>query len=111
MELHEFVRETLTQIINGVVEAQNSQIVRDNNAEIIPYSVSSSNSKITNRDIEFDVVVSAQSENSTKAGLGVFVGPIGAGTQAKINSNDSMQNRVKFSIPIVFPTQKGNKNE
>jgi len=109
MELHEFVRETLTQIINGVVEAQNSKIVQDNKAEIVPYSVSSDNAKITNRNIEFDIVVTTQSENATKSGMGVFVGPVGVGTQAKINSNDSLQNRVKFSVPIVFPMQ--NKND
>lgn len=110
MELHEFVRETLVQIINGIVEAQNNETVRNNNASIVPYGVSSSDLKTANREIEFDVVVTAQTESSTKAGLGIFVGGLGIGTQGKLGANDSLENRVKFSVPVLFPMQKVNKS-
>jgi len=110
MELHEFVRETLIQIINGIAEAQNSESIRFNNAAIVPHGVSSSDVKSANREIVFDVVVTTQTESSSKAGIGIFVGAFGVGTQGKLNANDSLENRVQFTVPVLFPMQKINKS-
>ena len=111
MELHEFVRETLVQIINGIVEAQNNETILKNNASIVPYGVSSSDLKLAHREIEFNVVITAQTESSTKAGIDIFVGGLGLGTQGKLGANDTNENRVKFSIPILFPMQKVKKDK
>lgn len=109
MELHEFVKETLVQIVNGIVEAQKNDIIRDNNASVVPFGVSTSDMKLANREIEFDVVITTQTESSAKGGIGIFVGGLGVGTQGKLNANDSLVNRVKFSVPVLFPMQKVNK--
>jgi hypothetical protein len=110
MELHEFVKETLIQIVKGITEAQNDDIIQSNTASIVPHGVSSSDLKLANREIQFDVVVTAQSGSSAKAGLGIFVGGLGVGTQGKLDANDSFENRVKFSVPVLFPMQKVNRN-
>ena len=109
MELHTFVKETLIQIVKGITEAQNDYIVQSNNAAIVPHGVSSSDLKIANREIQFDIVLTTQTGSSAKAGLGIFVGGLGVGTQGKLNANDSSENRVKFSVPVLFPMQKTNK--
>jgi hypothetical protein len=42
----------------------------------------------------------------TKAGLGVFTGAINLGTQAKIEDGNYIANRIRFSLPILFPEQE-----
>jgi len=106
MELHSFVKETLVQIIRGIVESQKDEIVKQNKASIVPHGVSSSDMKSANREIEFDIVVTTQSGSSTKGGLGIFVGGIGVGAQGKLDAKDLNENRVKFSVPVLFPMQK-----
>ena len=103
MELHEFVRETLVQIVHGITEAQDHEIIQKNNASVVPYGISSADLKLAHREISFDVVVIAQTESSAKGGIGIFVGGLGIGTQGKLGANDSLENRVKFSVPILFP--------
>lgn len=109
MELHEFVKETLVQIVRGITEAQQHEIIQSNNASVVPHGVSSSDLKLANREIQFDIVITTQTGSSAKGGVGIFVGGLGVGTQGKLDSNDSLENRVKFSVPVLFPMQKVNK--
>ncbi len=51
MELHEFVKETLVQIVKGITEAQEHEIIQSNNASVVPHGVSSSDLKLANREI------------------------------------------------------------
>lgn len=108
MELHDFVKETLVQIIRGITEAQKDDIIQSNDAAVVPHGVSSSDKKSANREIQFDVVITAQTGSSAKAGLGIFVGGLGVGTQGKLDANDTLENRVKFSVPVLFPMQRVN---
>ena len=106
MELHNFIKETLVQIVRGIVESQEDKIIQQNKASIVPYGVSSMDLKSANREIEFDIVITTQSGSSTKGGLGIFVGGIGIGAQGKLDAKDLNENRVKFSVPVLFPMQK-----
>lgn len=106
MELHSFVNETLVQIIRGIVESQEDKIMQKNKASIVPYGVSTTDLKSANREIEFDIVITTQSGSATKGGLGIFVGGIGIGAQGKLSATDLNENRVKFSVPVLFPMQK-----
>lgn len=58
--------------------------------------------------IEFDLAVSATEGTEAKAGIGIFAGAIGLGTQAKLDDNNVTVSRIKFSIPLLYPEQKSN---
>lgn len=55
--------------------------------------------------IEFDIAVTASEGSEAKAGIGVFSGVIGLGTQAKMEGSNATLSRIKFSIPVLYPEQ------
>ncbi len=113
MKLETFVSETIKQIVNGVVESQQSS--QDTDAIICPERTLTSlpNSEILKTEksgnlvqmIDFDIAVTTTEGKGTSGGVGVFVGPITLGSKGKSESSNVSVNRIKFSVPIVFPTQ------
>ncbi len=113
MELKEFIAESLKQIIDGLIDAQT--YAKDKNATINPAGLKYDGQKnllvhrpVASLDyvpqlIDFDVVVTVSESDKAKASLGVFSGVFGLGTQAQIESGNIIANRIKFSVPVVFP--------
>ncbi len=124
MQLHEFITETLTQIVKGVDNA-NAKL-RDSSAVVNPRHINYN----TNEHIQvygwlsdkkerlrgvhlvyFDVVITATEGKENKGGLGVTIGNIGLGTTRKQEKEHTAQNRIKFSIPVVLPNEQNKKAE
>lgn len=113
MELKEFISESLKQIIDGIIDAQ--AYAKDKHATINPEGLKYDNQKnlIVHRAsasldyvpqiIDFDVIVTVSEGEKAKASLGVFSGVLGLGTQAQIESGNIVANRIKFSVPVIFP--------
>ena len=93
------MKQTLLEIIAGVRDAQDE--AESYGAQINPYRGSAG----VTRDIEFDVEVSTAEGATTKGGLGVFVGPIGAGTQGQSEAKSHSVGRVRFNVAASLPTQ------
>jgi hypothetical protein len=55
------------------------------------------------QSIDFDVVVTVSESEKAKASLGVLTGVLGFGTQAQVESGNVIANRIKFSVPVIFP--------
>jgi len=114
MKLEEFVSETINQIISGIRKthdhAKEHGAIVNPKKEYKKISLATKETKIEARSpihtVEFDVAITTTEGKETKGGIGVFVGPIGAGTQGKSDSSNSSISRIKFSVPIVFPTQE-----
>ncbi len=120
MELSEFVEKSLNQIIDGVINAQ--KYAQEKGASVNPFGldwkqeVRGQNLIVNTRIdqefelipqmIDFDVAVTVTEGGETKAGIGVFAGAIGIGTQAKIDDTNTKVSRIKFTIPVTFPPQK-----
>lgn len=111
MKLQDFVSETLKQIINGVKEAQGQ--AKKAGATISPDShLSYDNKKYLFyagrlvEHVEFDVAVTTSEAKETKGGLGIFVVGIGVGTGGKSDASTISVSRIKFSAPVVLPTQQ-----
>lgn len=100
MKLQDFVSETLIEIVNGVKQAQVA--VKGSKAEINP---SRPIEGVKERPIEFDVAVTTIEGTETKGGVGIFVGPVGIGTQGRSDSSSSSVSRIKFSVPVKYPYQ------
>lgn len=109
MELKDFVEQTLTQIFDGIKAANekhdgkengiinpNLQLGRDNYT-----SIGGHNYPI--REAEFDVALTSTSGTETKGGIGVFLGPVGVGSQGQSNDESTSMTRIKFSVPIAYP--------
>lgn len=117
MELKDFIREALSQIVQGVTEAQNA--VASTGGEISPRY--STRQQSTHQDlkllksekggiiqnVEFDVAVTATEGTGTRGGIGVFVGAFALGSQGQSQSENSSLSRIKFSVPVTLPTSQG----
>jgi hypothetical protein len=112
MKLEEFITETINQIVSGIRKTHDH--AKEQGATINPklqYSTTTSNGRVRVEGrspihaVEFDVAVTTTEGKGTKGGFGVFVGPIGAGSQGQSESSNSFISRIKFSVPVVFPTQ------
>jgi len=95
MDIKEFVKETLRQIVEGVREVQSE--VADK-SQIAP---------ISNRreKVEFDIAVTVEEEKTKdkKAGLSVYCLKAGAGGQT--SASTSTMHRIKFSVDIDFESK------
>ena len=60
----------------------------------------------SHRVIEFDVAVTQTEGGQAKAGLGVFLAPVGLGGQTQYESTGSAANRIKFSVALQLPVQR-----
>ena len=114
MELKDFVKETLSQIIDGVKLAQ--EYVADKGAKINPgfppmyqdkggQSIYDRDTSTFSQNIKFDIAVTVSEGTKTKGGMGIFVGEIGIGAQGQSNASNQSMSRICFSVPIVFSKQ------
>jgi len=113
MKLEEFVSETISQIISGIQKTHDH--AKENGATVNPRlehkkrTLSTGKVTVTQKspihDIDFDVAVTTTEGKGTKGGIGVFVGPLGMGSQGQSESANSSVSRIKFSVPVAFPTQ------
>lgn len=112
MELKDFIAETIIQINQGLVEAQertkehgtvvNPKIERANGM----YSTSIY-TKGALQSIDFDICLTVENteNNEQKAGIGI-VSIITGNLSNESNSKSQAVNRIKFSVPVHFPWGK-----
>jgi hypothetical protein len=111
MKLKDFVAETLKEIIDGVTEAQGyySSKGASVNSPNIVYRMAEASQLMDQvsgqiaQMVEFDVAITAAEGTETKGGIGVFVGPIGLGSQGKSDASNTSVSRIKFSVPVLLP--------
>ena len=112
MELKNFISQALTEIIQGVSDAQ--QVLGDNGKFINPelstqqgdHEKHGKNVSIQGQlveIVEFDVAVTATEGTETKGGIGVVAGFFAIGSQGQSSSENSAVSRIKFSVPITLP--------
>jgi len=113
MELKEFVRESLLQIIGAVREAQ----AQCADAEINPIVLDSHGGRRQSargndvQDVQFDVAVTATDAGEKKAGIGI-VAAIGIGASLQSATTNESVSRIKFAVTIALPSgDAGARNE
>jgi hypothetical protein len=115
MQLKDFIKESLTQLIEGIAETQDTKL--PHRAEISPYipienyktsgtRVGAFYSKQYVTMIKFDIAVTAEETTGTKGGIGVVAGIFALGSQGKTDNKDSSISRIQFEIPIILPHWK-----
>lgn len=110
MELKEFIKETLVQISEGIVSAQNS--CKSLNAVINPSWIDNADKGKTKVDgvnrvvskILFEVALTSSDGTADKAGIGVLFGSFGIGGQKETDTQNISVTSVKFDISVVWPS-------
>ena len=113
MELKEFVAQTLTQIIDGVVQSQTNAIAHGAlvNPHLNPMSGKNSEHGFLQclegfaQVVKFDVALTVTEGTGTKGGIGVFAGPVNLGTSGQSSNSNSSVSRVQFNVPLILPPQ------
>ncbi|WP_028896718.1 hypothetical protein [Prevotella sp. HUN102] len=110
MDLKEFVSETLTQICEGVKDAQ--ERCESSGALINPMlDVKVCNKETYRHDgkdypatnVKFNVALTESSSNGGKTGIGVFLGKLSVGHESSKGALSQSVTSVEFTITIVPP--------
>lgn len=112
MELKEFIKETVENIVEGVVAAQ--EIIADKGAEINPRKVQfRQNGEWNNfnsgmpHSVEFDVGLTSMDKSGSVEGVGVFLGGVSLGKKNDSGVEQTAITKIKFTIPLVLPAGSG----
>ena len=117
MELKDFVTTSLTQIIDGIVEAQKH--AKANGAFINPRALQYNqngkpywleeyddpDNRHQGQILHFDVAVSASESDQAEGKIRVSALVLDVGVGGEVDTTTSTISRLKFSIPVFFPEQ------
>ena len=117
MELKEFIKTALEEIVTGIKESQT--LLQHTGSEICPsgvkefsdgvrlYQVKDLANKFKGMRIvdtvSFDVNIVASSSKNKGAKLEVGLLKVGVGAKIGSDNRESQSTRISFSIPIIFP--------
>lgn len=119
MDLKDFVKESLVQISSAIIEA--NEALEGTNAVVNPFNIvtlSGSeraygrvNDAYSEKEpvvevVEFDVAVTTESGTQTGGGIRISVASIGLGAEGKSTGAHSNESRIKFKVPMVYPSVK-----
>ena len=117
MELKEFVRSTLVQIVDGVNDAREE--IEKKGGSVNPVGGSFDQPSLAGRQwsfadgateiVNFDVALTQEDAKESKGGIGVFLGGVGLGAQGKSDSSSSSLSRIQFQVPLLLPKGKNLK--
>ena len=117
MELKEFITQTLININQGIIDAQEK--TKDSGFIINPKNFTKKNVNTYEpfdgkpaqvQEIEFNVVVNVAEGNDAKIAVGVFTGMLSGGASNSNQNNNSTQTTIKFILPVQFPSNDQLKN-
>ena len=108
MELKEFVKITLEQIVEGAALAQES--IKQRGGIVNPSNMSYQRDGSWNvyehaipQEVVFDVGLTSTDKSGSAEGIGVFLGSINLGKRNETGAEQVAVTRVRFTIPIVLP--------
>lgn len=116
MELKEFIKETLLQIVIGVKDAQeasakygaaiNPAIIKK--GDVMTTRIGDEDRTVQN--VSFEVALASSSGESVNKGVGVMLASIGAGINKNKDDKSSTTTGIKFTIPVVLPSTDNNNS-
>lgn len=108
MELKEFISKTLQSIANGIIDAQSKMpqgtTINPSDTRQVhgkPHGLNEN----TIQNVEFDVALTVIEGTETKGGIGVLGGALNLGMGGKSETANTLYNRIRFSVPMVFSQQ------
>ena len=113
MELKEFIKTALIDIVEGVSEAgtvASKHGAAIGSTELYGYlkeaKVVTDSKGIPVSQVDFDIALTEGSKSNTKGGIGVHLGAIKLGSDGASHNENGSHSRIKFSVPVVFSKSK-----
>lgn len=111
MELKDFVKESIKNIMDGVSEAQEELQSGKVAPHFSTHALGWYESGLSNRQlIDFEVSVNAIEKEGSEAKLNVVAAVVGGGVKGDSSSTASHTAKLQFKVPVEFPegSQQGN---
>jgi hypothetical protein len=123
MELKDFIKNSLCQIAEAILEAKEQLGSTDaevNPARMMAYTNSSQaygrtlaagekpdleGTRIVER-VEFDVSVTTDAETQANGGIKISIASVNVKAGGETSDKAGSESRIKFSVPMVFPSQR-----
>jgi len=109
MELKEFIRQTLEQIVEGAALAQES--IKTRGGIVNPGNMSFQRDGQWNnynhampQEVVFDVGLTSTDKAGSAEGIGVFLGSISLGKRNDSGTENVAVSKVRFTVPLVLPS-------
>ncbi|CAN5315140.1 hypothetical protein BH09BAC5_BH09BAC5_07620 [soil metagenome] len=114
MDLKTFIKNTITSISEALVEAQNELSSKGVIINPEKVEIGKNGEKLLRSDgwryvqnLDFDILVAVEEGEGAKGGAGLNVaGLISIGGELSESNKNQQSNRIKFIIPVAFPTNK-----
>lgn len=101
MNIDDFIKSTLVQIVRGVEHASRDVDDESDGGRVNPY-MPRGRGMAAPIPIEFDIAVTVS--ESAEAGGGISV--MGIGAKAGLATESSSVSRIKFTVPVALPESK-----
>jgi hypothetical protein len=107
MELQEFIRSVLVQLVRGVEQAQSE--LKDSKATINPLGIKAEIALRENKEtpsftnVEFEVAVEVKTQGEQSGGVGIQVAVFKVGIDGKKTEAESHVSRLRFAVPVHLP--------
>lgn len=101
MDLREFVKATLVEIVGGVQDARDEIEREGSNAYVAPIVRDSERNDLTS--VAFDVAVTATETADGKAEAGIKVWALRLGASGGVSSGSESVSRIQFAVPVMLP--------
>lgn len=111
MDLKEFITETIVQIVEGVVDAQDK--TKESGARVSPKLTGGASLGAQHgflgadggatQVVQFDVALTAKEGTGTKGGIGIVSVIVSLGASGESHEENASVSRVKFSVPVTLP--------
>jgi hypothetical protein len=108
MELKDFVKATIEQIVEGAALAQES--IKSHGGIVNPTRMRFQKDGSWNQyshampqEVVFDVGLTSTDKSGSSEGIGVFLGSISLGKKNDSGAEQVAISRVRFTVPLVLP--------
>jgi hypothetical protein len=107
MELQEFIRSVLIQLVRGVEQAQTE--LKDSKATINPLGIKAQIALEQNQEtpsftnVEFEVAVEVKSLGEQSGNAGIQVAVFNMGVDGKKSESASHVSKLRFAVPVHLP--------
>jgi uncharacterized protein YbaR (Trm112 family) len=115
MDLDEFVKSVLVNVLTGIKEAQEADGVGafvvpggDGGHEYPKNARVSNSARLKSTIIDFDVAVTVESGDKAAGGGGLKIAGFGAKLEGEVTSKDTKVSRIQFGVPIMLPENQRN---